>query len=316
MALRTTEQRHSASSTLDSMPPEAALTAMCDGQIAAAYAVRAAIPQIAEAAETIARCLRAGGRLIYAGAGSSGLMALADGLEIPVTFGVPREQIVIRLSEGVETIADFATETEDDSQRGQNDMHALGITEKDCLIALSASGTTPYAVAALRAAKESGAATIAIANNPGAPLLDLADTAIHLDTPPEIVAGSTRLGAATAQKIALNMISTQVGIHLGHVHDGYMVNMRATNIKLRERARRMVSAITGCDEQTAADSFARSEGSTKIAVLLASGADSPETARAMLQQSGDVLRHALQQLHASQASNRKAPEGAPIGASR
>ncbi|WP_088344176.1 MULTISPECIES: N-acetylmuramic acid 6-phosphate etherase [Rhodomicrobium] len=316
MALTNTEQRHRASNALDTLPPEIALMVMCDVQIAAARAVRDAIPQIAEAAGIVAGCLESGGRLIYAGAGSSGLMALADALEIPGTFGIGRERIIILLSEGVETIANFAAETEDDEERGAEDVRALDPGANDCLIALSASGTTPYAVAALLAAKAAGAKTIAIANNAGTPLLTLAGTAIHLDTPPEILAGSTRMGAGTAQKIVLNMISTQAGIHLGHVHDGYMVNVRPDNAKLRDRARRMVSAIAGCDDRTAEDSFARSGGSTKIAILLASGADSPDAARAILQQSGQVLRPALQHLHASRSQNRNAPDGAPIGASR
>lgn len=299
MALKNTEQRHRASQALDTLPPQTALHAMCDVQIAAARAVQGAIPRIAEAAETVAGCLRAGGRLVYAGAGSSGLMALADGLEIPGTFGIPREQIVILLSEGIDTLAHFAAEAEDDSQRGARDIGSLGLGNTDCLIAVSASGTTPYAVAALRTARESGARTIGIANNPATPLLALADIAIHLDTPPEIIAGSTRMGAGTAQKIALNMISTQAGILLGHIHDGYMVNVRPENAKLRDRARRIVSAVTGCDEQMAGDMFARSGGSTKIAILLASGAGSPEAAKAMLSQSGEALRPALLKLHAN-----------------
>jgi N-acetylmuramic acid 6-phosphate etherase len=316
MARRNTEQRHSASNAVDTLPPQGALLAMYDAQIAAACAVRSAIPQIAAAAETVARCLKAGGRLVYAGAGSSGLMALADGLEIPGTFGVPREQIVVLLSEGVDKVAEFAAETEDDSQGGEDDARALGLGENDCLIAVSASGTTPYTLAALRTASENGARTIAIANDRDTPLATLAEIAIHLDTPPEIIAGSTRMGAGTAQKIALNMISTQAGILLGHVHDGYMVNVRAENAKLRDRARRMIAAIAGCDEQMAADSFVRSGGNTKLAILLAGGAESPEIARAMLQQSGEVLRPALQRLHASQDLNHNAPEGAPTGASR
>jgi N-acetylmuramic acid 6-phosphate etherase len=319
MALTNTERRHNASKALDTLPPETALMAICDVQIAAACSVRAAIPQIAAAAETVALCLKTGGRLVYAGAGSSGLMALADGLEIPGTFGVAREQIVILISEGIETLARFDNETEDDSRRGEEEVRALGLGEKDCLITLSASGTTPYALAALRAATESGAATIAIANNRDTPLLALADIAIHLDTPSEIVAGSTRMGAGTAQKIALNMISTQAGIHLGHIHDGYMVNMQPVNAKLKDRARRMVSAITGCDEGTASDSVARSGGSTKIAILLASGAGSAESARTLLQQSDEVLRPALKRLHAGQNatdqdSHCKAPGGASNGA--
>lgn len=313
MALTRTEQRHSAAKALDTLPSETALMALCAAQIAAARSVEGAIPQIARAAERVARCLKAGGRLIYAGAGSSGLMLLADGLEIPGTFGIARGQIVILLSEGLQTIAHFAAETEDDSRQGADDMRSACPSEADCVIAVSASGTTPYAVAALRAARESGATTIAIANNPGTPLLGLADIAIHLDTPPEIIAGSTRMGAGTAQKIALNMISTLAGIQLGHIHDGYMVNVQADNAKLKDRAKRMVSAITGCDERTANDTFVRSGGSTKIAILLASGAGSPEMARAMLEQSGQALRPALEKLHASQG---KAPDGEPIGASQ
>jgi N-acetylmuramic acid 6-phosphate etherase len=227
-------------------------------------------------------------------------MALADGLEIPGTFGIPREQILILLSEGLDTLSDFLAGTEDDSQRGQHDVRSLDLSAKDCLIVVSASGTTPYAVAALLAAKESGANTVAIANNLGSPLLNAADIAIHLDTPPEIIAGSTRMGAGTAQKITLNMISTEAGIRLGHIHDGYMVNVRAENAKLRNRARRMVSAISGCDERTASDALELSGGCTKTAILLASGAGSLEAARAMLQQSGQVLRPALQKLQMSQ----------------
>ena len=314
MARTKTEQRHSASKALDTLPPESALAAICDVQIAAALAVRGAIAPIASAAEAVAACLRAGGRLVYAGAGSSGLMALADALEIPGTFGIPREQIVILLSEGLETIAQFAAESEDDAERGAEAVRALRLGGADCMIALSASGTTPYPLAALTAARECGVKTIAIANNSGAPLLERADIAIHLDTPPEIIACSTRMGAGTAQKIALNMISTQAGIHLGHIHDGYMVNVRPENAKLRERARSMVRAITGCDEATASGSVASAGGSTKLAVLLASGAPSLEAAVSLLEQSGGVLRAALQRLHAREGQNFTAPDGASTGA--
>lgn len=291
-----TERRTDASRTLDTLPAEAALADMCAAHIAAARAVEAAIPDIARAAEAVARSLAAGGRLIYAGAGSSGLMAMADGLEIPGTFGIPREQIDIVLSEGLETVARFAAESEDDSLAGSRAVEAIRPTLADTLIAVSASGTTPFAVAALLAGGAHGATTIGIANNAGSPLLTRASIAIALDTPPEILAGSTRLGAGTAQKIALNMISTQAGVLLGHVHDGQMVNVRANNAKLRERARRMVGAIAGCDEATAALMLDRSDGDAKIAILMARGADGPEAARALLRQCGQALRPALERL--------------------
>ena len=134
------------------------------------------------------------------------------------------------------------------SAQGRKDVADAGIGAGDCLIAVSASGSTPYAVGALEEATRRGARTIAIANNEGSPLLELAEAPILLKTPPELIAGSTRMGAGTAQKIALNMLSTLAAIHLGHVHDGYMVNLHADNLKLKRRAARIVSAIAGCDE--------------------------------------------------------------------
>ena len=135
-----------------------------------------------------------------------------------------------------------------------------GSAQGDCLIAVSASGSTPYAVGALKEAVRLGAKTIAIANNAGSPLLQLAEAPILLATPPEIIAGSTRMGAGTAQKIALNMLSTLAAIHLGHVHDGYMVNLHADNIKLRGRAARIVAAIAGCDEKAALAALEKTGG--------------------------------------------------------
>jgi len=182
---------------------------------------------------------------------------------------------------------------EDDVEAGAGDLVASGIGQGDCVIAVSASGSTPYTLAAARTARERGATVIGLANNEGAPLHAIADVAVLLKTPPEVVSGSTRMGAGTAQKIALNMLSTLMAVHLGHVHDGHMVNLRADNDKLRLRAARMVTDITGIPTDTATGLLQESRGSVKHAILLAAGAGDIETAEAALVEAGQNLRRAM-----------------------
>lgn len=303
MAPRRTEAVHKDAGGIDALAPESILLLLAEAQIEAAGAVRAAIPEIAEAADRIASSLAAGGRLVYAAAGSSGLMALADALELPGTFGIPRERVFILLAGGREALINLAGGPEDDAGQAELDVASTGLAKGDCLIALSASGSTPYAIGALEEARRRGASTIAFANNAGAPMFDIAETSVLLATPPEVVAGSTRMGAGTAQKVALNMMSTLVAIHLGHVHDGYMVNLHADNIKLHERAARIVSAISGCDMPAAKTLLERSGGSVKVAILLASGAASPEAANQLLDGAGQKLRSALSKLEGSRGSH-------------
>ncbi|RWN64180.1 N-acetylmuramic acid 6-phosphate etherase [Mesorhizobium sp.] len=293
MAETRTEALHQNAEGLDIQAPDAILSCLANAQIEAAKAVRGAVPAIARAAEIIASRLNSGGKLAYAAAGSSGLMALADALELPGTFGIQRDRIAILIAGGDDAFKALAGGPEDDTDEASAAVAAAGIGEGDCLIAVSASGSTPYAVRALEEAGARGAATIAIANNKNAPLLRLADIAILLETPPELIAGSTRMGAGTAQKIALNMLSTLAAIHLGHVHDGYMVNLMADNIKLRDRAARIVAAISGRDRDDAARLLEISGGAVKTAILLAAGAASADAAQKMLEGTGQKLRPAL-----------------------
>lgn len=303
MAPRRTEAVHKDAGGIDAQAPDSVLRLLADAQIEAARAVHAAIPAIAQAAEKIAACLARGGRLVYAAAGSSGLMALADALELPGTFGIPRERVFILLAGGREALVNLAGGPEDDVALAVSDVAGTCLEAGDCLVAVSASGSTPYAMSALEEARRRGAATIAFANNAGAPMFDRADVSVLLATPPEVVAGSTRMGAGTAQKIALNMMSTLAAIHLGHVHDGYMVNLHADNIKLHERAARIVTAISGCDTATAQALLAKSGGSVKLAILLASGASSPEAANQLLEGADQRLRSALSKLEGSSGSH-------------
>jgi N-acetylmuramic acid 6-phosphate etherase len=303
MAPTRTEAVHKDAGGIDAQAPESILGLLATAQVEAAGAVHAAIPAIAAAAARIADRLASGGRLVYAAAGSSGMMALADALELPGTFGIPRDRVVVLLAGGTDSLVNLTGAPEDDADQAMSELAAAGLNAGDCLIAVSASGSTPFAVGALEEAKRRGAATIAIANNSGAPMFDLAEISILLATPPEVVAGSTRMGAGTSQKIALNMMSTLAAVHLGHVHDGYMVNLVADNLKLHERAARIVSAISGCDTATANALLEKSGGSVKVAILLASGASSLEAANQLLDGADQKLRSALSKLEGSRGSH-------------
>lgn len=288
-----TEERHDNAKGLDLMHPALALRLLAAGQQAAAKAVDAAIESISAAAAMAAEALSSGRRLAYAGAGSSGLMAMADALELPGTYGIAQDQIVILLAGGAASLSDLAGGYEDDMDLAREDVRKAGIGAGDCLVSVSASGSTPYALAAADEARKRGAKVIAVANNPGAALFKDADVSILLQTPPEVVSGSTRMGAGTAQKIAFNMFSTLVGIHLGHVLDGHMVNLRADNIKLHGRAIRIVTDITGISATEAGRLITMASGSVKIAILLASGAKDVAAADAALKEAKQNLRRAI-----------------------
>ena len=288
-----TEERHDNAKGLDLMHPALALRLLASGQQAASKAVDAAIESISAAASIAAEALASGRRLAYAGAGSSGLMAMADALELPGTYGIPQDQIVVLLAGGTASLSDLAGGYEDDMDLAREDVRKAGIGAGDCLVSVSASGSTPYALAAADEARKRGAKVIAVANNAGAALFKDADVSILLQTPPEVVSGSTRMGAGTAQKIAFNMFSTLVGIHLGHVLDGHMVNLRADNIKLHGRAIRIVTDITGISAAEAGRLINLASGSVKVAILLASGAKDVTAAEAALKETKQNLRRAI-----------------------
>lgn len=254
---------------IDALSRLDALAAMRASHVAALEAMVQAHAGIDRAAERVAETLRAGARLVYAAAGSSGLMALADASELAGTFGIDPAQVRVCMAGGVPVDGLMPGDTEDDVEAGTRAAETMN--DGDLAIVLSASGTTPYALAFARTARARGNSVVGIANKPDTPLLDLADIAIGLGSGPEVVEGSTRLGAGTAQKVALNMISTQAGILLGHVHDGLMVNLVADNIKLRARAQRIVMQVTGADTETAGNALEQAGHDTKLAVLIAAG---------------------------------------------
>ena len=278
---------------LDTWRDDAILTALFEGQRRALASVEAAIPQLARAAQAAARKLEAGGRLVYLASGSPALISLGDALEIPQTYGVPRDRILLIFAGGPAILENLTGVDEDNGAAAIADVEAHGIGETDCVIATSASGSTPYTVAGLTAARAAGAATVGIAGNAGTPLLAAAEIGVLLNAGPEVISGSTRMGAGTAQKVALNMMSTLIGVHLGHVYDGLMVNVTADNDKLRRRAARIVMRITSAGEAEAGRALEQTHGAVKPAVLIAAGAGTVADATALLGQCNGNLRAAL-----------------------
>jgi len=297
MADRPTEARHPHSAGLHALPGPVALSHLLDAQLAALATVRPAIPAIEQAATAAADSLRAGGKLAYAGAGSSGLMALADALELAGTFGIPPAATPMLFAGGTAALLHMTGSVEDDPALAEADFRNAGLAKGDTILCLSASGSTPYTRVIADLAAKAGLTVVGIANVAGSKLLEQSHISILLDTGPEVINGSTRMGAATAQKAALNMLSVRMGILLGHVHDGYMVNLVADNAKLVDRAARIVSAISGTGIETARHALGQTGGAVKPAVLIAAGA-SPERAGEELTNSGGALGPALAALNA------------------
>ena len=227
------------------------LARMHEADDAVHAAVCAALPALARAADAIANRLDAGGRWFYVGAGTSGRLGALDAAELPPTFGTDPSLVVALLAGGKDAMFEAVEGAEDDDASGARDLVAAGLTGKDAVVGIAASGATPYVRGALKEAKARGALTVSVVCRPGAPLLEEARIGILLDTGPEVLAESSRLKAGTAQKIALNMLSTAVMTKRGLVYEGEMVAMRPTNEKLRKRARRIVAKLAGTSEENA-----------------------------------------------------------------
>jgi N-acetylmuramic acid 6-phosphate etherase len=268
------------------------LDAMIEGQFAAVAAVRAARPQIERAAHAMEARLKDEGRLIYAGAGTSGRLAVQDGAELMPTFSWPPERLVLLIAGGQEALIQAVEGAEDEVKHAQELIKKHKLEESDVLIAVAASGTTPFTVACLRGAKRKGALTIGIANNSGTPILAEADHAILLETGSEPIAGSTRMKAGTAQKITLGLLSSLLMIRLGRVYDGMMVDVQATNRKLAQRSETMLMHLTGRKEKEVRAALAETGGNIKLAVLLLKGCSISE-AKSVLKRSKDNLRDAI-----------------------
>ena len=253
---------------LDQYDSARLVAALAGDQQQALAAVMAATPQIAAAVDAALPLLRAGGRLIYVGAGTSGRLGVLDSVELNPTFSWPRERAIGLLAGGPEAMFAAVEGAEDDREQGRFDLRALLPTAQDVVILLAASGATPYAMGALVAARAAGALTIGIANNPGAPLAAGAHIGILLDTGPELISGSTRLKAGTAQKMTLNTLSSALMVRLHKVYGNLMVDVRATNTKLIKRALRLTMLASGATEPAARAALGACGWRVKVAVVM------------------------------------------------
>jgi N-acetylmuramic acid 6-phosphate etherase len=290
----TTEDRDPQFADIDNWPTKDAVEAMLDGQLAALSAIRGATGAIAMAAEAAAERLSDGGRLVYAGAGTSGRVAVQDGVELGPTFGWPDDRLVYLPAGGMAALSQSAEGAEDDAEAGRAAVADHCIGSEDVVIGVTASGRTPYTISILENARKAAALTISIANNPDSPMLSVADHAILAATGSEIIAGSTRMKAGTAQKAILNMLSTAIMLRLGRVYRGMMVDMQISNDKLLKRAQAIVASLAACPDDVAARALEATGRNIKAAVLVAMG-DTPEQAMARLDAHDGILRSVIEQ---------------------
>lgn len=264
-----------------------------EGQFSAIAAVQAASGQISEAIARGAERLADGGRLIYLGAGTSGRLAALDAAELLPTFGWPAERAVALLAGGRSALEQSSEGNEDSEEEATTSLDGIAVSKQDLVVGVAASGRTPYAVAGLAHARTAGALTIGLFNNSGAPLGDVSDVPILLDTGPEVIAGSTRMKAGTAQKAALNCISTGLMVRLGYVYRGLMVEMRPANAKLQDRAAKMVAQLSGASYDKARSALDAAEGSIKVATIMLLRSLDRQASMAVLDAAGGDLRKVL-----------------------
>lgn len=280
--------------TIETWPVFEIVEAQMEGQLGAVACLRSQTSTIALAAEAAAERLKnPKGRLVFCGAGTSGRIAVQDGVELGPTYSWPDERMLFLMAGGARALSGSVEDAEDQIGQAVLDLENGGVSASDVVISVAASGSTPFTLAVQKAARAKGALTIAIANNPDRPLLAEADYAILADTGPELVAGSTRMKAGTAQKVVLNMLTTTIMMRLGRVFRGRMVDMRISNKKLRRRSIEMVMELASVPEETARTALAAAEGHIKLAVLIAMTELPSDEAKALLDANGGDLHRAL-----------------------
>lgn len=288
-----TEQRNPNSMQLDSLSAQelVALINREDQQVA--LAIEKCLPQIASAVEKIVAAFERGGRLVYVGAGTSGRLGVLDASECPPTYGVKPEMVVGLIAGGDYALRHPIEGAEDNVQQGQADLEEIDFSARDVLVGVAASGRTPYVLGALNYAKQLGATTVSIASNPNSKMAEVADIAIETVVGPEVLTGSSRMKSGTAQKLVLNMLTTASMVLIGKCYQNLMVDVQASNEKLKARALKIVMEATECDNEAAANVLTKANGQVKLAILMQlSGLDALE-AQSLLDKSNGKLRQAL-----------------------
>ncbi|WP_034947033.1 N-acetylmuramic acid 6-phosphate etherase [Erwinia oleae] len=289
------ETRNADTMNLDGLTTLAMVTKFNQQDATVAEAVCQTLPEVAKAVDAAAASLTAGGRVIYMGAGTSGRLGVLDAAECPPTFGVPHGLIVGLIAGGPGALLKAVEGAEDNAQLGEQDLRQLDLTKNDMVIGLAASGRTPYVIGALRYARAFGCRTAAISCNPASPIAQEADIAVSPVVGPEALTGSTRLKSGTAQKLVLNMISTGAMVKIGKVYQNLMVDMQATNVKLVDRACRMVCEATGCAVKDAETALRQSHYHVKNAILMLLSGVTAEQAGELLAKHNGFLRAALEE---------------------
>jgi N-acetylmuramic acid 6-phosphate etherase len=285
----TTERRNPRSVDIDLFPTERVLKLINAEDALIASAVAAVIPEIAKLVDVAVLSIRSGGHVIYVGAGTSGRIAITDAAEIPPTFSAPAEWVQAVIAGGTKSFAKAMEGAEDDREKAAIDLKSKKLTEKDLVIGIAAAGTTPYTLAALEVAKSKGAKTAAIVCSENSPMSKIADITVHLAVGAEIITGSTRMKAGTAQKMVLNMISTATMIRLGMTYSNWMINVSMTNEKLRERGKHMLQEILGVKPIDAEKLVHASGSNLKIAVIMGvTGCDRKEAEKQLAAENGNL----------------------------
>ncbi|AGG29714.1 TPA: N-acetylmuramic acid 6-phosphate etherase [Morganella morganii] len=288
-----TESRNPASADIDSLPTLDMLRVINREDQTVALAVEKTLPQVAQVVDAVAQAFRLGGRLIYMGAGTSGRLGILDASECPPTFGTPAEQVVGLIAGGHKAILKAVENAEDNRELAVSDLKALNFNEKDVLVGIAASGRTPYVLGGMEYALSLGATVAAVSCNPDSEMSRLAGIAITPVVGPEVITGSSRMKAGTAQKLILNMITTGAMIRSGKVYGNLMADVEATNAKLVERQKRIVMAATECDRATAEQALAACDGHCKTAIVMILAQLSAGDAKALLAQHQGFIRDAL-----------------------
>jgi N-acetylmuramic acid 6-phosphate etherase len=302
-----TEGVDARSAELDTLDSLAIVTLMNDADAEVPSVVCAALPDIARAVDATGARMQDGGRLIYVGAGTSGRLAMLDAVECVPTFGLPPGRVIALVAGGEAALTRSVEGAEDDTRAAARDIAAANVSSADVVVGLAASGRTPYVVAALEAARQRGAFTVGIANSAPAPVLEGVEIAITLPTGPEVLAGSTRLKAGTAQKLVLNMLSTAVMVRLGRVFGNRMIDVAVTNRKLRRRAEGIVADLVGCDAPEAGRLLDAAGQDVRLAVLMGLADLDAAGARQRLESVGGDLRSALRTVPEVEAPVRGRP---------
>ncbi len=288
-----TESPNERDAELDLYDSARLLQTLVDDHLGAVQAVQRALPALTQAVDAALPRIRVGGRLLYAGAGTSGRLGVLDSVELPPTFSWPRERAVAVLAGGESAMFAAVEGAEDDEAQGAADIAALQPGANDVLLALAASGGTPYVLGALRAARAAGALAVGFANNPGAPVLAAAEIGVLLDTGPEVISGSTRLKAGSSQKIALNSFSSALMVKLNKVYGNLMVDLKATNAKLVRRAVALTMRASGVDEAAARAALEPCGFHVKTAVVALKRGVAVDEARRLLDAAEGSVRRAL-----------------------